>query len=191
MEWVETTSKTIEEAKDTLLDQLGVDEEEAEFEILEEPKVGLFGRPRGEARVRARIRPKAPRSKDDRRRSSTRRPKAKTGNGGEANGAASTAGESSGGNAGNAGNGGGNGGGNGRRRESQGDRAESPRRDSRPPRTGEDGAPVETADPEEIATVVAGFLSELVTAFGVEGGSAPPSRRARSWPRSTAPTSAT
>ena len=59
MEWVETTSKTIEEAKDLLLDQLGVDEEEAEFEILEEPKVGLFGRATGQARVRARIQPKA------------------------------------------------------------------------------------------------------------------------------------
>ena len=88
MEWVETTSKTIEEAKDTLLDQLGVDEEEAEFEILEEPKVGLFGRPRGEARVRARIRPKAPRPKDERRRGNGRRGKAKTGEGGAANGAA-------------------------------------------------------------------------------------------------------
>ena len=68
MEWVETTGKTLEEAKDAALDQLGVDEADAEFQILEEPKPGLFGRVRGEARVRARVRPATPRPKDDRRR---------------------------------------------------------------------------------------------------------------------------
>jgi len=67
MEWVETTGKTVEEAKDLALDQLGVDEHDAEFEILEEPRVGLFGRLRGEARVRARVRPTQPRPKVDRR----------------------------------------------------------------------------------------------------------------------------
>ncbi|HVV35041.1 MAG TPA: RNA-binding cell elongation regulator Jag/EloR [Acidimicrobiales bacterium] len=68
MEWVEITAKTIEEAKELALDQLGVDVDEAEFEVLEEPKAGLFGRVRGEARVRARVRPTAPRSKDGGRR---------------------------------------------------------------------------------------------------------------------------
>jgi spoIIIJ-associated protein len=68
MEWVETTAKTVEEAKDLALDKLGVDEAEAEFEILEEPRPGLFGRIRGEGRVRARIRPKAPRAKDESKR---------------------------------------------------------------------------------------------------------------------------
>lgn len=67
MEWVETTGKTIEEAKDAALDQLGVDEQDAEFEVLEEPRVGLFGRMRGEARVRARVRPTQPRPKVERR----------------------------------------------------------------------------------------------------------------------------
>lgn len=67
MEWVETTGRTLDEAKEAALDQLGVDETDAEFEILEEPKAGLFGRVRGEARVRARVRPTAPRPKDDRR----------------------------------------------------------------------------------------------------------------------------
>jgi len=57
MEWVETTGRTIAEAKDAALDQLGVDEHDAEFEILAEPKSGLFGRLREEARVRARVRP--------------------------------------------------------------------------------------------------------------------------------------
>ena len=67
MEWVETTGRTIEEAKDAALDQLGVDEDDAEFEVLEEAKLGLFGRVRSEARVRARVRPKRPRPKDERR----------------------------------------------------------------------------------------------------------------------------
>jgi spoIIIJ-associated protein len=76
MEWVETTGRTVEAAKDAALDQLGVDEEDAEFEILEEAKLGLFGRLRSEARVRARIRPTAPRPKDDRRDRRRRRPPA-------------------------------------------------------------------------------------------------------------------
>ena len=44
MEWVETTGKTIDEAKDAALDRLGIDHDEAEFQVLEEPKAGLFGR---------------------------------------------------------------------------------------------------------------------------------------------------
>lgn len=66
MEWVEVTAKTIAEAKDEALDQLGVDESEAEFEVLEEPKAGLFGRLRSEARVRARVAPTAVRPKLER-----------------------------------------------------------------------------------------------------------------------------
>ncbi|MFN2608311.1 MAG: RNA-binding cell elongation regulator Jag/EloR [Acidimicrobiales bacterium] len=64
---MEVTAKTIEEAKDAALDQLGVDEGDAEFEVVEEPKGGLFGRLRSEARVRARVLPTAPRPKLDRR----------------------------------------------------------------------------------------------------------------------------
>ena len=64
MEWVETTGRTVEEAKDLALDQLGVDEEDAEFDVVEEPRPGLFGRMRGEARVRARVRPTRPAPED-------------------------------------------------------------------------------------------------------------------------------
>jgi spoIIIJ-associated protein len=67
MEWVETTGRSIEDAKEAALDELGVDESDAEFEVLEEARAGLFGRLRGEARVRARVRPTAPRAKEDRR----------------------------------------------------------------------------------------------------------------------------
>jgi spoIIIJ-associated protein len=47
-----------------------VTDDEAEFEVLDEPKAGLFGRTRGEARVRARVRPAEVRPKQDRRRRS-------------------------------------------------------------------------------------------------------------------------
>jgi spoIIIJ-associated protein len=69
MEWVETTAKTIEEAQEAALDRLGVAADEAEFEIIEEPRPGLFGRVRGEARLRARVRPASVRPKQERRRS--------------------------------------------------------------------------------------------------------------------------
>jgi spoIIIJ-associated protein len=68
MEWVETTGRTIEEAKERALDELGVDDQDAEFEVVEEPKAGLFGLVRKEARVRARVRPTQPRPKVERRR---------------------------------------------------------------------------------------------------------------------------
>ncbi|MGE3618867.1 MAG: RNA-binding cell elongation regulator Jag/EloR [Acidimicrobiia bacterium] len=67
MEWVETTAKTLEEAKELALDQLGIDDDDAEFEVVEEPRPGLFGRMRGEARVRARVRPVLARPKVERR----------------------------------------------------------------------------------------------------------------------------
>jgi spoIIIJ-associated protein len=67
VEWVQTTGRTVEEAKEAALDQLGVDEQDAEMEVVQEPQKGLFGRLRAEAQVRARVRPTAPRPKLDRR----------------------------------------------------------------------------------------------------------------------------
>jgi spoIIIJ-associated protein len=67
MEWVETTGKTVDEAMDRALAHLGIHRDDAEVEVLEEPKSGLFGRVRGEARVRARVRPSGPRPKRSRR----------------------------------------------------------------------------------------------------------------------------
>ncbi len=67
MDWVETTGKTIDEATSRALAHLGVNKDDAEVEILEEPKTGLFGRVKGEARVRARVRPTGPRPKRTRR----------------------------------------------------------------------------------------------------------------------------
>ncbi len=68
MEWVETTGRTIEEARDAALDMLGVDESDAEFVTLSEPRPGLFGRLRGEARIRARVMPTTPPPKRNRSR---------------------------------------------------------------------------------------------------------------------------
>jgi spoIIIJ-associated protein len=75
VEWVEITGKSVDEAKELALDELGVATDDAEFEVLEEPKAGLFGRVRGEARVRARVRPTSPRPKTERGRS--RKPRGK------------------------------------------------------------------------------------------------------------------
>ncbi len=67
MEWVEASGKSLPEAKEIVLDLLGVAEDDAEFVVLSEPKAGLFGRMRGEARVQARVRPMAPPPKRGRR----------------------------------------------------------------------------------------------------------------------------
>ena len=79
MEWLEITGKSVDEAKERALLHLGVHESDAEFEVLSEGRVGLFGRVKEEARVRARVIPTPVRSKESRgraqgsRRGSTRR----------------------------------------------------------------------------------------------------------------------
>jgi spoIIIJ-associated protein len=67
VEWVVTSGRTVEEATEVALDQLGVDEQDAEVEVVQDAQKGLFGRLRAEAQVRARVRPTAPRPKVDRR----------------------------------------------------------------------------------------------------------------------------
>jgi spoIIIJ-associated protein len=67
VEWVVTTGRTVPEAVESALDKLGVDEQDAEIEVVQEPQKGLFGRLRAEAQVRARVRPTTPRPKIDRR----------------------------------------------------------------------------------------------------------------------------
>jgi len=70
VEWVEVTGKTVDEATERALDQLGVAVGDAELVIVAEPKTGLFGRVREEARVRARVRPVGARPKRERSRRS-------------------------------------------------------------------------------------------------------------------------
>jgi len=67
MDWIVTTARTVEEAQTRALDLLGVDTTDAEIQVIEEGKTGLFGRTKSEARVRARIKPKAPPAKEERR----------------------------------------------------------------------------------------------------------------------------
>jgi spoIIIJ-associated protein len=69
MEWVQTTGRTVEEAVDAALDELGVHAEDVEVEVLEEPKAGFLGRFGGsEARVRVRLKPISREKPQDRRR---------------------------------------------------------------------------------------------------------------------------
>ncbi len=57
MEWIEVTGTSLEETKEHALKMLGIEKEDAEFEISEEGKQGLFNR-KITFRVRARIKPK-------------------------------------------------------------------------------------------------------------------------------------
>lgn len=67
MQWVVTTGRTVDEARERALDALGVDASDLEVEVLDEPGSSLFGLRRTDARVRARVRPTRPRPKLDRR----------------------------------------------------------------------------------------------------------------------------
>jgi spoIIIJ-associated protein len=93
MEWVETTGRTIAEALDAALDELGVDEEDVEYEVLEEPKSGFLGRiGSSEGRIRARVKPISREKPGERQRrkgrgSSRPRNDAPRGNGDRGNGA--------------------------------------------------------------------------------------------------------
>ncbi len=63
MEWVETVGRSVPEALEIALDQLGVDERDAEVVVVGEAKSGLFGIGRSDARIRVRVRPAPPRPK--------------------------------------------------------------------------------------------------------------------------------
>src|SRR5580700_10549919 len=75
MEWVETTGRTLQAAIDAALDTLGVDEQDAEVVVVDEPRTGLFGLRRSDARVRARVRPATPRPKRPQRSRRQRGPR--------------------------------------------------------------------------------------------------------------------
>jgi spoIIIJ-associated protein len=73
MEWVETTGRTIEDALDAALDELGVDENDVEYEVVARPRGGLLGRFGGEARIRARVKPLSREKPGEARRRGRRR----------------------------------------------------------------------------------------------------------------------
>lgn len=151
MEWVEITASTIDEAKAIALDRLGVDDADAEFEVVEEPKAGLFGRTRGEARVRARIKPNSVRAKAD-RRDRRGKPTAERSSSSRQDSTERTERGSRGPN---------------RSRNSRGERSvrsERPDRSERTPR--EEQPPV---DPNTVSAVATTFLQGLVKSAGIEG----------------------
>ena len=94
MEWVEVAGRTVEEATEQALDQLGVGPGDAEIIVVTEPKMGLFGRVRVEARVRARVRPVGARPKRERSRRGGRQ---RSGSGNGSSSAGSSSRSSSGG----------------------------------------------------------------------------------------------
>ena len=178
MEWVVTTGKTIEDAKDLALDQLGVAADEAEFEIVEEPKTGLFGRLKGEARIRARVKPAQVRPKHDRRdrrrgkskrdgrersseeRSGSSRSSSDTAEVGAAS-SAGTSGESSGD--------------GGQRNADQSDTSGGQRRRSKRGRTQKENSAMHdenqqesSVTPEEVGEAAVAFMTGLTDAFGAE-----------------------
>jgi spoIIIJ-associated protein len=160
MEWVETTAKTVAEAQDVALDRLGVAADEAEFEVLEEPKSGLFGRVRGEARVRARIKPTAVRPKQERRqRGRNQRDGAKTSGARSQSADVQTESAPS------------------ERNESPAAEPSEPAKPSRPkpPRQNKENKrmehdrPQSDVTPQEVGEAAVAFMSQLTEAFGVEG----------------------
>jgi spoIIIJ-associated protein len=76
MEWIEVSARTLDDARELALDRLGVVVDELEYEIIDEPRGGLFGLGRTDARIRARVKPLSREKPPDRRRrrSNERRP---------------------------------------------------------------------------------------------------------------------
>jgi spoIIIJ-associated protein len=152
MEWVQTTGRTVAEAKEAALDQLGVAEDDAEFEILDEPRAGLFGRVRGEARVRARVRPTTPRAKTERRDRKKPEPAAVGVAGAAAPPAAAASGNGS----------------RARRPSSPPPRSSSS--EAREPREPREPRPQgDPVDPKAVGEQAVAFLDGLVEAFGLQG----------------------
>lgn len=168
MEWVIITAKTLPEAIDLALSNLGVDEAEAEIEELEVPKQGLFGRTKGVAKVRARVKPKETRPKEGRNRNRRRR------SGGGDGGGRGGQGRNRNGNSGDG-------------RRSKGEQSQKKSRDGGQQKTRGGNAerssenngggrkqkqseePAKEASVEEVAAHVETFLSGLVEAIGVDG----------------------
>lgn len=178
MEWVEIAAKTVDEARDLALDQLGVDEQDAEIEVLEEPKQGFFGKLRGQARVRARVAPAQVRPKVERRDRGRRRggndrpasvdsPKETVTNDNAPSGDEERPARPPRRRGGGGGGGRGDGGGRGR----VGREGGSGRPATHEPGSarGEEGADMPELTIDEQAEAVAGFLRGLAERFGVEG----------------------
>jgi spoIIIJ-associated protein len=175
VEWVETTGRTVEAALDAALDQLGVDDDEVEYEVMQEPRGGLLGRK--DARIRARVRPVS-REKPGERRRRPKRQGARSGGGDDArtrSKPAKPAAANDGGEARAAGprkrrRGGRVRGGasRGAPRSGNGERSPSPRSDRDRSTNQEERVSEDSVSVEEQAEAAAEFAEGLVAAFGVD-----------------------
>jgi spoIIIJ-associated protein len=68
MEWIMVTAPSVSEAKERLLDKLGVPDSDAEFVVEDEGESKFFGFRKTEARVKARVLPKGPEPRRERKR---------------------------------------------------------------------------------------------------------------------------
>jgi spoIIIJ-associated protein len=170
MEWVETTAKTIEAAREAALDQLGVAADEAEFDVIEEPRPGLFGRMRGEARLRARVRPAQARPKQERRRKGKSERGAETAvdkndadgtsEGTLASSAPKSAKSAKPAKAST-----------GSRQQSSNGSAAQPSKKNEEQHMSNEDRPVSNVTPEEVGAAAVAFMDGLTAAFGLEGSS--------------------
>jgi spoIIIJ-associated protein len=170
MEWVETTGRTIAEALDAALDELGVDEEDVEYEVLEEPKSGFLGRlGSSEGRIRARVKPisrEKPGERQRRNRRGSSRPRA---GGGSGNGSDAGASVSNGGGSARQGSGEGTGSSSSRRRRGGGGNSGSRGQGGNARQDQQQGSTVDTIESdvpiEEQAAAAERFTQGLVDAF--------------------------
>jgi spoIIIJ-associated protein len=100
MDWIEVTARTVDDAKELALDRLGVVEDELEYEVVDEARKGLFGIARGDARIRARVKPLSREKPSDRKR--RRRPNERSQRGGQGGGGQGGGGQGGGGRSGGA-----------------------------------------------------------------------------------------
>ncbi len=73
MQWIETTGKTVQEAIESALFQLGITRSELEYDVITEAKRGVLGLGKTEARIRARVKPATFSGKDEKSKTSRQR----------------------------------------------------------------------------------------------------------------------
>ncbi len=86
MEWVETTGRSVADALEAALDELGVHEDDVEVEVLEEPKSKFLGLRTTEARIRVRLKPISREKPGDRRRRKGKNDRSRGGGSGRGDG---------------------------------------------------------------------------------------------------------
>jgi spoIIIJ-associated protein len=168
MDWIVTTARSVEEAQTRALDLLGVDSADAEIQVIEEGKTGLFGRTKSEARVRARIKPKAPPAKEERRSSRGGDRNRNRGGGGGGRGSNGKGNNRDGGKRDGGGRDGGNRDGGGRNRNRDGGTRDGGKRDGGNRDSGKrDGAKRDDAGKKDVAAPAS---SESRPSGGRDGG---------------------